>query len=317
LAVGLAVRYSQKIPYVILSSVFLISIGLRYSVDDYSFQAQILCYGCAVLQAIAAWTIFPVLRSGGRYILFGTVVVFAAQLFLVPLITVHVMNETLTANSFGDSFFLAVLNFSVALTSVCLATCLFIDLGMDIIRRYRDESRTDMLTGLYNRRAFEDLVEQACYVGPKQGGPAALILCDIDHFKAVNDTYGHASGDRVIKGLAGVLSARCQGADYIGRLGGEEFGVFMPGATLEMAQLAAERLRMDFENYRCPHLTEDTVFTASFGVAVFQESDPYETVFARADAGLYVAKNAGRNCVRLSPDVTGLRQIQSPVCKVV
>ncbi|MAY29465.1 MAG: GGDEF domain-containing protein [Aurantimonas sp.] len=158
----------------------------------------------------------------------------------------------------------------------------------NVIRRYRIRSERDDLTDLLNRTAFERVAAQAAPAG------AAIIVCDIDHFKTVNDRYGHPVGDRVIQGFAEILS---QTEGTAGRLGGEEFALLLPGATLDAAAGAAEAIRLAFHAWRDPALDDGHSLSASFGVAMLQGGEPAQDAIARADDALYRAKREGRNRV--------------------
>ena len=158
----------------------------------------------------------------------------------------------------------------------------------NVIRRYRIRSERDDLTDLLNRAAFERVATQAALAG------AAIIVCDIDHFKTVNDRYGHPVGDRVIQGFAEILS-RTEGT--AGRLGGEEFALLLPGATLDAAAGTAEAIRLAFHAWRDPAIDDGHALSASFGVAMLQGAEPAQDAIARADDALYRAKREGRNRV--------------------
>ena len=148
---------------------------------------------------------------------------------------------------------------------------------------------TDGLTGLPNRRAFDQL---AARLGAPQAPRYAVILVDIDHFKAVNDTYGHQSGDDVLRAVAAALQSAAPPESLVARYGGEEFVVMMLQATEEMALDAAEQLRLSVQRADGP-----TPVTASFGVAAGPGGEPTASVIAAADAALYRAKAEGRNRV--------------------
>lgn len=157
----------------------------------------------------------------------------------------------------------------------------------DTLADFREKSEQDSLTGLLNRRAFDSTVGEM-----KDGG--ALIFCDIDHFKQVNDRFGHRSGDSVICALADVLS----GTGYpAGRMGGEEFVLFAPKYTAQEAMDLAEMIRMQIEEMDLPGLPSDFHISASFGVAQVAPGAEPASQFAPADEALYRAKRSGRNCV--------------------
>lgn len=158
-------------------------------------------------------------------------------------------------------------------------------------------ARTDVLTGLSNRRAFDEVAQREVQLAQRYGTPLALMMTDLDHFKTINDRFGHYGGDEILKSFAQVLRASTRGVDLIGRWGGEEFAVLMPGTTLEEACHAAERMRLaagaptQVDGKACS-------YTASFGVVSFRADAPtLDDLLARADAALYRAKRNGRNRV--------------------
>lgn len=179
-------------------------------------------------------------------------------------------------------------------------------------RRYHDRLRsmlqssvslayTDTLTGVYNRRYMDDHLERKIAEIAKSAKPVSVMIFDLDHFKKVNDTYGHACGDRVLKGVAERVSTSIRDVDLVARYGGEEFVVIMPSTPAEVALTVAERLclRLAEQPFAIPGLVDGLPVSASIGVAT--TTDPSETVeglLARADAALYAAKEGGRNRVR-------------------
>ncbi len=182
---------------------------------------------------------------------------------------------------------------------------LIVGLSVDITEQKaaQDELRrlatTDVLTGLANRRHFFERAGQELARVRRYGGQVALLLLDADHFKRINDTWGHAAGDEVLRRLAGVLREVPRSTDLAGRLGGEEFGVLLPGTDLDAARVLAERLRECIEAQMFQFDGEAVRVSASFGVTVLHPDDEaFDSAMARADAALYAAKFAGRNRVR-------------------
>lgn len=158
---------------------------------------------------------------------------------------------------------------------------------------------TDGLTGLYNRRFMTTHLEQTLEQAHAQGRSLALLIADMDHFKSVNDTYGHDAGDAVLKELANRMRGSVRGVDLVCRFGGEEFVVILPDTELDTAGVVAERIRnrVAAEPFRLPdgQMLERTV---SVGIGALQmPGDTVETILKRADAALYDAKASGRNRV--------------------
>lgn len=179
----------------------------------------------------------------------------------------------------------------------------------DLLRRLDHMARHDHLTGVLRRGAFLERGAAMLAGNYAAGRPTAALMIDIDHFKQINDRFGHSQGDRVLSIVAAELTAGLREGDILGRVGGEEFAVLLPGADLRQAGLAAERLRarveMATETQGRPRALREQPLpqlTASFGVAVCNASRPLplHDLLARADAALYQAKSSGRNRVVIS-----------------
>ncbi|MBY5673291.1 GGDEF domain-containing protein [Rhizobium leguminosarum] len=168
--------------------------------------------------------------------------------------------------------------------------------------RHRLDAITDPLTGLLNRRALFDQ-----YGTRPMGTTTAVIVFDIDHFKSVNDRFGHAAGDRVLNVFAGELSAHCRSGDTAARLGGEEFVLVLKEIMPGRAELTAERIRRAFEA-REIHIDDEVLTcTVSVGVAPGRsKSLDFDAMLSAADKALYVAKRAGRNRVELASYLTAV-----------
>ncbi|MBO8158142.1 diguanylate cyclase [Thermosyntropha sp.] len=172
-----------------------------------------------------------------------------------------------------------------------------IKLEQDILKM----ARTDYLTGLLNRRAFMERLEGEIKRAERKGDSLGIIIADIDHFKKVNDEYGHQIGDTVLKNFASVLIRSCREYDFAGRYGGEEFIICLPETKLEQAFKIAERMRKATELTPAfiPEINRDIKITASFGVAGMKPEDgkTIDDLIREADAALYEAKKSGRNMV--------------------
>jgi diguanylate cyclase (GGDEF)-like protein len=159
------------------------------------------------------------------------------------------------------------------------------------------ESTTDVLTGLGNRRAFDEHLDAELAKGGLNGGVVGLMILDVDFFKRYNDTFGHPAGDAVLRQLAGIMRQSCRSFDFSARVGGEEFAIILPGTTRESAFVIAERLRRSVQRAVWPHRP----VTVSVGVALAQPGDSAANLAERADIALYRSKRDGRNRVTM-PD---------------
>lgn len=158
-------------------------------------------------------------------------------------------------------------------------------------------SITDLLTGVYNRRFLQETVLKELYRSERHGDPFSLIMLDLDHFKRINDSYGHEAGDQVLRHVVALMQKRIRSSDCLARWGGEEFMLLLPNTPLASATALAETLRLDL---REAEVSGVGVVSASFGVTAVQPGDTVERLEQRADALMYAAKQAGRNCVRSS-----------------
>ena len=155
----------------------------------------------------------------------------------------------------------------------------------------------DMLTGLRNRRAFQQQIAVEISRSTRYGVPLGLLLMDVDHFKAINDGHGHAGGDRVLSALGALLRERLRTPDIPARWGGEEFVVALPNTDLSGAGLAAERLRAAVAEATIRHGNATIPVTISIGVSALENGESLEALTERADQAMYAAKVRGRNCV--------------------
>jgi diguanylate cyclase (GGDEF)-like protein len=184
-----------------------------------------------------------------------------------------------------------------------VAPVLFVGLGIFVFQSYaldameelNRRAQTDPLTGLLNRRAFDERLARALAAAQRYRRPLSVVISDIDHFKDINDTHGHATGDQVLAAFAQLLQAQSRTVDTVARIGGEEFAILMPEVDAAGAAGCAERLRHAVEHMRGP---EGIGITASFGLAdLIDARHDAASLLALADEALYVSKAGGRNRV--------------------
>ncbi len=173
-----------------------------------------------------------------------------------------------------------------------------------LVEETQRAATTDPLTGIMNRRALLAALEMEQSRSERHGYPMALLLLDVDHFKAINDEHGHATGDRVLTALGRLLSTCARKTDLVGRWGGEEFVVVLAGAGEDGARVFAERLSQSAAALQvCGERGQRIPVRLSTGIACLEVNDTAEVLIARADQAMYQAKARGRNCVVVSPTV--------------
>jgi diguanylate cyclase (GGDEF)-like protein len=172
-------------------------------------------------------------------------------------------------------------------------------------RRLMKMATTDPLTGLVNRRSLIAQADTFIRQGNADAQSTALVLADIDHFKRVNDQYGHEAGDHILEQVANILNRVARSGDIVARWGGEEFLIFLPSTGLDSALLLAERIREAVAAEALDHAGTSIQITVSLGVAELTPDEPLGEAIARADRGLYASKTGGRNRVSDGKPNTG------------
>lgn len=250
-------------------------------------------FGYGIILSIAAFRLTSLAR--GRYVdrvLFWILMAFALHFFPRTLLTIG-FSAPVGKAAFGNSIFWQALQLSLAVLGAGLALAILAAAMADVIDDLRQERDTDPLTGILNRRGFEERASGQLQKSEKGG--VSLLLCDVDHFKNINDTHGHATGDSVLREVGRVLRKSARKGDILGRLGGEEFAVLLPDTNPREAHECAERLRVAIAQNRFANLARSQQVTASFGVGTLKSTDTWTSLYKRVDARLYEAKRAGRN----------------------
>ena len=297
---ALAPRPGSGLPVtVIVLGLSATALTLQAIGAPYFYQALAVQLGCttAVIDAMV-----QMIRRAQWGVLDSIIVVLLAALVAfcavrVPLL-LTLFGPEVTFTSFRQSWMEAAL---LSVSGLLVPPIIFLLLARtvsDTLATYQRQSERDGLTGLLNRRAFDTIAESAL------SGGGAVIFCDIDNFKQVNDRFGHAAGDDVICTLAALLA---ESGDIAGRIGGEEFALLLPGQSAESAMALADDIRARFNGTVHPILSGNEWLSASFGVSHCAPGESPRAAFRRADVALYRAKEAGRNQVRTfmsAPDMT-------------
>lgn len=235
----------------------------------------------------------------------------AFQLFVRPLVALMV-EGAMTVEQYRETPFYAAMVLWLALASLLMAMSLLAAALTDQMKRFREDSKRDALTGLKMRGPFEEAAIAMLARARDQQLHVGIIVVDIDHFKQVNDIWGHQVGDNAIAAFGGLLTETIRPTDLAGRIGGEEFCLLVWNCAPRPTEDLAERIRVRFEQLRITGMSDDVRLTASFGVAGWDSREGYGKLFARADAALYAAKKTGRNRVigeGWNDEVTGFANV--------
>lgn len=306
LAQALLMRSSKPAPVFIGIIIFAVFMGLlwffAFARPDLLARIYVQNFGYGAVLLVTALFLRDLIH--GRLIdriLWWVFMIFALLFFPRTLLTAHSIPRGI--DPFLESSFWQILQFALAVPGSVLAMTVLGAAMSDIYNDLRRERDMDALTGLLNRRGFDEMVAASL---ARRRGPSSFILCDIDHFKRVNDSYGHPIGDIILRDLATLLTRTARKNDIIGRYGGEEFVVFLPGTMLSDARECAERLRQTIAAHHFGLPVGDAIITASFGVAQLKAGETFTNLLQRTDERLYAAKSSGRNRI-ISTSAPALR----------
>ena len=306
LAIAAVTRYGRRVPLVALG---LLGFGgmavwgwFRIVQPDQMERIFALNSAFGAISLLIAAELRAVKNKGGAdKVLMILALMAAADFYIRPLGAFWIDGSYRDQDDFYLSSYWIMTNFSTALFSVLIALSLVGAVAFDVLRELQVESRTDPLSGLLNRRGFHEKSAACLNQATGYRLPVALVLADLDHFKVVNDTYGHAAGDRVIAAFAAHLRTAGGPKAIVGRIGGEEFAAILPASDLVAARLFAEGVRAALSQEAIAGLpAHATQITASFGVAARHGNEDLGSLMRRADDALYQAKNNGRDSVRLA-----------------
>ncbi|KXF78992.1 hypothetical protein ATN84_04395 [Paramesorhizobium deserti] len=282
LAILVPLFYFQYIDKNLIVRIYLLNFGMGAIFLALAGRARFLRYGTVTDR-----------------ILFWLVVALALHFFLRTLLTVgsvaaiYNLPSTALLSNFAASSFWNWSKISVAILGAAVGLGLLTVSGADIIMGLRSERDNDPLTGALNRRGLDG--EMLRLLARSSQAPVSVIVCDLDYFKSINDTYGHAVGDAVLVNFADVLRKSVRSTDLVARIGGEEFVIVLGGMTVENAYLFAERIRKAVQNRHFDQVDSDQIITCTFGITRYRKNEDLWAAVKRADEILYAAKKAGRN----------------------
>ena len=235
-------------------------------------------------------------RDGIESFMLAMLVLIAAQFYIRPVLTL-MFDGPVAEEAYRETVYYVAFMWVFAFGTVLFGLAQIAASVKDQIGSVRESSANDDLTGLLMRGEFEQQVGTAIAKAQREKTPVALVIGDIDHFKQINDVWGHQIGDQAIAEFGSMIDRMVRDCDIAGRIGGEEFCVLVWDADRTIAVGLAERLRTATTALTIADNALDVRLTASFGVAAMRGEEMYHELFARADKSLYEAKSKGRNRV--------------------
>ncbi len=298
LNIGIAWHCEKTVPWRLMDGLLAGALIVNFSVGllwpGGPVEVMVASLSLATAQLLGLY-ILVLPGRGSRDRAFAMLLGVLALSYLVRPLIVAGWGDRVMAGGFNVADAMIAIN--TTLMTIGLATVLTLRLAGRLFRDLKGQSETDSLSGLLNRHGFDTAIKRD-RAQSENTAPTSLILCDLDHFKSVNDEHGHYAGDRVIAAFGRLIRAGAREGDLCGRFGGEEFCIYLRNSELRAARLFAEWLRVAFAATSYPELSNTTRFSASFGVTEVLPDERIEDAYKRADAALYQAKRDGRNCVR-------------------
>ncbi|MBZ9764690.1 GGDEF domain-containing protein [Mesorhizobium sp. CA8] len=305
LSSAIIARYGRRVPYVAIAIMtgggLAAFIWFMFVQPDLTWRVLVMNFGFGALSLLVAAELRTVRRNGPTEKILLALSLLSGLNFIARTLIVVIAHGPFPGYDgfYGSSYWTTAL-LSHALLSLLIALSLFTAAALDVMKTLKAETHTDPLSGILNRRGFEERATLLLDQCGKAGFPVALVLADLDHFKALNDQHGHEAGDRVIADFAAKLRSATGARGAAGRIGGEEFAVLLPLSDLGAARLFAEAIRAFYSAGAIESLPPGVRVTASFGVAARSGREGLMPLMRRADEALYKAKKNGRDSVRLS-----------------
>ncbi len=285
-----------SIAFVYVTTALVLVVTVSFS-NDVASRLIIVNIGYGVMSVIGATTLLMAPRRSVIDTAIIAVVAFQAADFLIRPTLTLMFEQSIPAEVYRDSIYYSLIGLVLGVKGVTTGMVLIGAAIAEWITALRESSERDTLTRLHNRGSFEQSVQKLLPQAQVEGRAFSLVIADIDHFKQVNDIWGHQAGDQAISGFGELIGNMVRGCDTAGRVGGEEFCIAVWNCENQPAYRLAERIRQAFACLEHTGLNEDIRLTASFGVATARDGESYKQLFARADEALYRAKARGRDRV--------------------
>lgn len=300
---GLARKYSVATPWrtmALFLVVATISVALVEHLPRQS-MVRMMAYQLPYAVMLGIGTILVYASKSPRqpldYLLMGLLLASGLQFLAKPFIAIETGGSGANPQTYLESSYAQISQSLGTVFGLAIALLLLVMFARDILAEATIKSETDALSSLLNRRGFESQARGALRHAARQGAAVSLVITDLDDFKSINDNFGHESGDLVIKAFGALLHDAKPQNSVVGRIGGEEFAILLPGSHLGLARLFAEGTRSAFGAMPIDGLPEDRRCSASFGVAEWSPGEGFGDLMRRADQALYAAKKGGRDRV--------------------
>ncbi len=303
---ALAVKYEVRLPLWPMLVFLVVASGAVWLTQDLPRQSltRMMAYQLpyAVMQAVGLGIVWRSPQKHDRLdrLLMAALAASSLHFLAKPFIAHALGGWGANPQSYLTSPYAMVSQSLGTVLAIALALLTLVILVRDVLAEATSRSETDSLSGLLNRGGFQRQAEVVLQAAQRKHVPLALVIADLDHFKAINDGFGHACGDRVIESFAGLLREAAAANQVAGRIGGEEFAILLPGSNLAGARLFAEGTRSAFGVLAIEGLPPDHRCSASFGVTELLPRDGVADLMQRADRALYQAKKGGRDQVRVA-----------------
>ncbi len=299
--IGACYHYRARPPWIAIAVIWvfaILAVPVIFSMP-YSSMPRLIVYQLPyfAMQALAGVVIWRTGRRQALDLLLVALQLSAAIIYIAKPLVAATVGTASAPQGYMETTYAAISQSGSVVSLMAIGLVLLLVMMRDTTAEMVVRSETDPLSSVLNRRGFERHAELALLRGDDV---AVLITADLDDFKKINDSFGHAAGDGVIAHFAAMLADAAPPNAIVGRIGGEEFAVLIAGALLSDGRLYAETVRAAFASARLPVLGIDRGFTASFGVAQRTFDDTLFELSRRADAALYRAKSGGRNQVRVA-----------------
>lgn len=307
LVVSILGRYGIEVPYKFIAVWVVVGIcgHAWFLLVDHNISVRIVIIGAALcaIVAVIPYKIRDRVKTGVVVdkVLFWISVAASINFVLRPILIVAVVGGYHTYDGFQQSLYWSTVQFTQAMVAISYALLLLIAVASDLMEELRQQAAVDQLSGLLNRRGFEEEASAALAANAGERALVGVLTVDLDHFKKINDSFGHAAGDAVIRIFGELVRQTMPEGTIAGRIGGEEFALLLTDTDSRSLRNYAEIIRIGIKSMCAGKLPEGIDPSLSIGMDIATPDVPLHDLLRRADAALYESKRAGRNRATMAP----------------